>query len=82
MCLQVNNAGQLQAGALWDLTDDQLDLLLDVNLRACMLLIRKVMPHMRARRSGHIVTVSAMGGIVAGKGMAGYASTKAGACRE
>ena len=64
------------------MSDDQLDLLLDVNLRACMLLTKDLMPHMRARRSGHIVTVSSIVALGAGQKLAGYATTKAGVSRE
>lgn len=80
--VQVNNAGQLQGGALWELTDAQIDLLLDVNLRACMLLVKDVMPHMRARGEGHIVTVSSIAAIAATHKTSVYAASKAGVSRK
>ncbi|XP_034235218.1 uncharacterized oxidoreductase SAR2567-like [Thrips palmi] len=74
----VNNAGQLQGGAIWDLSDAQMDLVLDVNLRACMLLVKDVMPHMKARRSGHIVTISSIAALAPTLNTSAYAATKAG----
>lgn len=78
----MNSAGQLQGGATWDLTDAEMDLVLDVNLRAVMLLVRDVMPHMRARRSGHIVTLSSMAASIAHSRMAAYCTSKAAVSRE
>ncbi|KAE8749222.1 hypothetical protein FOCC_FOCC004129 [Frankliniella occidentalis] len=77
----VSNAGQLEGGAVWDVTDDGLDLILDVNLRATMLLVRALMPHMRARRSGHLVAVSSLAGELDMPCIAAYAATKAGLSR-
>ncbi|XP_034253259.1 uncharacterized oxidoreductase SERP2049-like [Thrips palmi] len=77
----VNCAGQLQAGAVWELTDDQTDQLLDVNLRACILLVKYALPHMRARGEGHIVTVGSVAAIFATRKMSVYAASKAGLSR-
>ncbi|KAJ1520632.1 hypothetical protein ONE63_003740 [Megalurothrips usitatus] len=74
----VSNAGQLQGGTVNDLSVEQIDLVLDVNLRATVLLARALLPHMRARRRGHIVAVSSASALVGGRQIGVYAATKAG----
>ncbi|XP_034234232.1 epidermal retinol dehydrogenase 2-like, partial [Thrips palmi] len=77
----LSNAGVIQGGALWELSDAQLDLVLDVNLRATMLLVKAVLPHMRARAEGHVVAVSSSTALVPGRGIVAYAASKAGLSR-
>lgn len=74
----LSNAGQLQGGALWELTDAQLDMVLDVNLRATLLFVKALVPHMRARGEGHIVAVSSSTALLPSRGVAAYAGTKSG----
>lgn len=73
----VGNAGQLQAGAVWELSADQTDLVLDVNLRANIHLVREVVPHMKERRSGHLVAISSMSALCSARQISVYATTKA-----
>ncbi len=55
----VNNAGVSTTGArLGDLAIDEWDRILRVNLDGPFYMIRAVLPHMRQRRSGHIVNLS------------------------
>jgi len=72
----VNNAGHGLVGALEELTDAQLRQVLDVNLWGAVAMTRAVLPHMRARRRGHIVQMSSVGGVVANPGHAAYGMSK------
>jgi NAD(P)-dependent dehydrogenase (short-subunit alcohol dehydrogenase family) len=72
----VNNAGHGLLGALEELSDEQIHDVLAVNLLGALAVTRAVLPHMRARRRGHIVQMSSVGGVVANPGHAIYATTK------
>lgn len=72
----VNNAGHGLIGALEELSDDQIRAVLDTNVLGVLSVTRAVLPHMRARRSGHIVQLSSVGGVVANPGHALYATSK------
>lgn len=72
----VNNAGHGLLGALEELSDEQIHEVLGVNLLGALAVTRAVLPHMRARRQGHIVQMSSVGGVVANPGHAIYATTK------
>ncbi len=61
----VNNAGRGRVGTTERIGDDDLQATLDVNLIGVWRMTRAVLPHMRARGSGHIVTVTSIGGVVA-----------------
>jgi NADP-dependent 3-hydroxy acid dehydrogenase YdfG len=54
----VNNAGR----ALWkqpsELTDDDIDAMVTVNIKSVLYGIQAVLPHFRERKRGHIVTIS------------------------
>ena len=58
----VNNAGRSHVGAAEETTDAELRSLFEVHVFGPAALIRAVLPHMRARRSGAIVQLSSMGG--------------------
>jgi NAD(P)-dependent dehydrogenase (short-subunit alcohol dehydrogenase family) len=72
----VNNAGHGLLGALEELSDAQIARILGTNLLGALSVTRAVLPHMRARRGGHIVQMSSVGGVVANPGHALYATTK------
>jgi NAD(P)-dependent dehydrogenase (short-subunit alcohol dehydrogenase family) len=74
----VNNAGHGLLGALEELSDEQIHQVLGVNLLGVLTVTRAVLPHMRSRRSGHIVQMSSVGGVVGNPGHAIYATTKFG----
>lgn len=72
----VNNAGVAFRAVVEHVRDDDRLAQLDVNFRAPMELARLVLPGMRARRRGHIVNVSSVGGMMAMPTMAVYAASK------
>jgi len=75
----VNNAGMAVARGLDDITEDDFDHTLAVNLKSAFLCTQAVLPGMRARRWGRIVNVSSIGArIGAGSVSIAYAAAKAG----
>ncbi|GAA0927239.1 SDR family oxidoreductase [Pseudonocardia zijingensis] len=72
----VNNAGHGLLGALEELSDAEIHEVLAVNLLGALAVTRAVLPHMRERRSGHVVQLSSVGGVVANPGHAIYAASK------
>jgi NAD(P)-dependent dehydrogenase (short-subunit alcohol dehydrogenase family) len=72
----VNNAGHGLVGALEELSDEQIHEVLAVNLLGALAVTRAVLPHMRARRRGHIVQMSSVGGVIGNPGHAIYATSK------
>jgi NAD(P)-dependent dehydrogenase (short-subunit alcohol dehydrogenase family) len=72
----VNNAGRGHVGAAEETTDAELRALFDVHVFGPAALIRAVLPHMRARRSGAIVQLSSMGGQMSFAGFSAYSATK------
>jgi len=74
----VNNAGTESAGHLTDLTADDLENLVALNLLAPVELCRQVLPGMTARGRGHLVNISSLAGVATFPGLATYGATKAG----
>ena len=73
----INNAG-IAAGKDFLHTDpEELARIVDVNLRAAVLLTRLAAAQMAVRRSGHIVNVASLAGVTGLPGEAVYAATKA-----
>jgi len=73
----VNNAGIAIDGALWRMSDDSWQRVLDTNVTGAFNCIRRVAPTFRAQRYGKIVNVSAHQAERPGFGVANYASSKA-----
>lgn len=72
----VNNAGRGSLGAAEEFSLDQLREQLELNFIACAEMIRAVLPSMRARRCGHILNISSIGGRVNVGGFALYGAGK------
>ncbi len=74
----INNAGIAHDGVLALARDEDISQMLDVNLKAAILLAKECSRHMLVQESGHIINVSS---IIAERGFSGlttYAATKAG----
>jgi 3-oxoacyl-[acyl-carrier protein] reductase len=74
----VNNAGITRDGLLLRMKEEDWDAVLDVNLKGAFLCTKAVARHMMKARSGRIVNISSVTGIMGNAGQANYASSKAG----
>lgn len=73
----VNNAGYGQIGTVEELSDEEVRNNYDVNVFGLLNVTRQVLPHLRAKQSGHIFNISSIGGFVGGFAAWGiYCSTK------
>ncbi|MEL6892952.1 MAG: SDR family NAD(P)-dependent oxidoreductase [Actinomycetota bacterium] len=73
----VNNAGILDETPLEDLTMEDIDRLVDVNVKAPLRMTQLTLPHLRAGEAGRIVNLSSLSGVrVKGTFAPGYAMTK------
>ena len=73
----VNNAGVDRPRSFLNAQADDIDLLVDVNLRAVLHLCRLVLPGMVARDRGHVVNISSIAGAYNFGGNSTYHATKA-----
>ena len=67
----VNNAGYGYLAAIEEGDDAEVRALFDANVFGLVAVTKAVLPDMRARRSGHVVNISSLGGLV-GFGATGY----------
>jgi 3-oxoacyl-[acyl-carrier protein] reductase len=74
----VNNAGVTRDNLLLRMKDEEWDLVLNVNLRGTFNMTRAVSKGMVKRRSGSIVNLASVVGVMGNAGQANYASAKAG----
>ena len=72
----VNNAGYGLMGAVEESTAEEVSRLYETNVFGLLKVTRAVLPSMRARRSGHVINISSLGGIQSGPGFGVYCSTK------
>lgn len=72
----VNNAGVIKREPIEDVTEEEFDFTMDVNLKAPFFLIQQGLKRMR--NGGRIINISSMGTRVAYPAMAAYAPAKAG----
>jgi 3-oxoacyl-[acyl-carrier protein] reductase len=77
--VMVNNAGIAgNAAPIAEVTDDDWEMMLRVDLTSVFLCCRAVMPHMLSRQSGAIVNVASIAGKEGNPRMVPYSSAKAG----
>lgn len=75
----VNNAGMAAARGLDDITEEDFDLSLAVNLKSAFLCTQAVLAGMRARRWGRVVNISSIGARIGSGGVSvAYAAAKSG----
>ena len=74
----VNNAGITRDNLVMRLKDEDWDAVQNSNLRGAFAAIRAVSRGMMKRRSGRIINISSIIGIIGNKGQANYAASKAG----
>jgi 3-oxoacyl-[acyl-carrier protein] reductase len=74
----VNNAGITRDAMTRKMTDEQWNLVLDVNLKGIFNLVRHIGPQMEVNNGGSIINISSVVGVFGNIGQANYAATKAG----
>jgi 3-oxoacyl-[acyl-carrier protein] reductase len=74
----VNNAGITRDNLLMRMKDEDWDAVMDVNLKAAMILSRSVLRGMMKARWGRIIQMSSIVGYTGNPGQANYAAAKAG----
>ena len=74
----VNNAGITRDTLLIRMSEEDWDAVLDVNLKGAFLVTKAVVKHMMKQRSGAIVNIASVVGIMGNAGQANYTASKAG----
>lgn len=74
----VNNAGITRDTLMLRMTEQQWDLVLNVNLKSAFNYIHAVAPHMVKQRAGSIINMSSVVGLSGNAGQANYSASKAG----
>lgn len=73
----VNNAGITRDTLLLKMKDEDLDTVLDVNLKGTFYMMRGVSRLMLRKRQGHIINMSSVVGLMGNAGQVNYAASKA-----
>ena len=74
----INNAGVTKDGLFIRMKEEDYDLVLDTNLKGTFNMCRHVIPLMLKKRSGTIINLSSIVGIIGNAGQVNYAASKAG----
>jgi NAD(P)-dependent dehydrogenase (short-subunit alcohol dehydrogenase family) len=72
----VNNAGYGSEGILEETSLDEVRRQFEVNVFGPVAMIQAVLPYMRARKSGHIINITSMGGFITLPGISVYHGSK------
>lgn len=72
----VNNAGYGHEGVMEESSLDDMRRQFDVNVFGPVAIMKAILPHMRARRRGHIMNITSMGGFITLPGIAYYCGSK------
>lgn len=72
----VNNAGYGLAGAIEEATEDEFMPVFETNVFGLMRVTRAFLPHFRKQRSGNIVNLSSIGGLIGSAGWGYYNASK------
>jgi NAD(P)-dependent dehydrogenase (short-subunit alcohol dehydrogenase family) len=73
----INNAGTITMRQVVDISEDEWDLVMDVNAKGVFLCTRAILPHMLERQSGAIVNIASQAGKRGYKLFAHYCASKA-----
>src|SRR5690606_3577004 len=63
----LNNAGVAFAGSVENMTVEQWDMAMDVNVKGIFLMSKYVVPHMKERKYGRIVNTASVNAVIADK---------------
>jgi NADP-dependent 3-hydroxy acid dehydrogenase YdfG len=72
----INNAGVMLLSALESLKVDEWDRVIDVNIKGVLYGIAAALPHMKAQKSGHMITTASVAGHLIFPASAVYSGTK------
>jgi NAD(P)-dependent dehydrogenase (short-subunit alcohol dehydrogenase family) len=72
----VNNAGIFKGAPLHEISDEQYDEMMNINMRSVFQLTRRVLPVMMKQKSGSIIHISSILGIIAVPQVAAYNISK------
>ncbi|MGE5247712.1 MAG: 3-oxoacyl-[acyl-carrier-protein] reductase [Verrucomicrobiota bacterium] len=74
----VNNAGITRDNLLLRMSEEEFDAVLRVNLKGTYLLTKAITRHMMKQRSGRVINISSVVGMMGNAGQSNYAAAKAG----
>lgn len=74
----VNNAGVTRDGLMVSMKDEDYDLVLDINLKGAFHMIRACYRDFMRKRSGKIINISSIAGLIGNAGQVNYSASKAG----
>lgn len=74
----VNNAGITRDGLLMKMSEDDFDAVIDTNLKGAFHTIRHLSRYLLKQRSGKIINISSVSGVIGNAGQANYSASKAG----
>ena len=74
----VNNAGITRDNLLMKMSEEEFDAVIDTNLKGAFNCIKHVSRQMLKQKSGRIINISSVSGIVGNAGQANYSASKAG----
>jgi len=74
----VNNAGITKDNLILKMTEEEWDKVLDINLKGCFNFIKAVSKYMLKQRSGRIINIASVVGLMGNPGQANYSASKGG----
>jgi 3-oxoacyl-[acyl-carrier protein] reductase len=74
----VNNAGITRDTLIMRMSEDDWDSVIDTNLKSAFLVTKAVMRQMLKQRTGRIVNITSISGVMGNAGQANYSASKAG----
>jgi len=74
----VNNAGITKDGLIFTMKEADFDAVLDINLKGTFNMIKHCYGHFLKKRSGSIINISSISGLMGNAGQANYSASKAG----
>ncbi len=74
----INNAGITRDTLIMRMSEDDWDAVLDTNLKSAFLVTKAVLRPMLRQRSGRIVNITSISGVMGNAGQANYSASKAG----
>ncbi|MBS7183650.1 MAG: 3-oxoacyl-[acyl-carrier-protein] reductase, partial [Eubacterium sp.] len=74
----VNNAGITRDGLLMAMSEEDFDAVLNTNLKGAFNCIKHISRQMLKQKSGHIVNISSVSGVMGNAGQVNYSASKAG----